>query len=104
MFRKRKLAYRWLDPYRINKVLPNKSIYILKEMDGIPIDGIYSEARLKKFVKREGEYILVGGEEEDIGDITENELEDPLKALLNPKRSKRIAQCFTTIEDMIDHI
>ena len=74
----------------MNKVLSNKSIYILKEMDGIPIDRIYLRTHFKKFVKRKGEYIPIK-DKEDIGNIIEDEFKNSLKVLLNLKRSKRIA-------------
>lgn len=58
-------------------------------MNRTPIDKIYSETYLKKFVKRKRKYILIEGKE-DIGNIIKNEFEDFFKILLNLKRSNRI--------------
>ena len=63
----------------------------MKEINGISIDRIYSGVCFKKFVKKKGEYILIGGKEKDMGDIIKDKLKNSLKALLNPKRNKWIA-------------
>ena len=83
--RERKLAYRWLGLHRVSKTLPEESTYLLEEMDRNPIDGTYLGSRLKKFIKRKGEYIPVGEEESSIY-VIEDELEDPLEISLNPEK------------------
>src|SRR5277367_6221027 len=59
MSQNRKLSYKWLGPYRIQKAILKKGTYILKEFDGTKLASTYSRNRLKKFVERHGFYILV---------------------------------------------
>jgi hypothetical protein len=55
----RKLAYKWLGPYRIRTAVSEKGTYILEEFDGTKLPRTYAGNRLKKFIKREGFYELV---------------------------------------------
>ena len=48
----RKLAFRWLGPYRILEQNVSKGTYILEELDGARLRGTYSGRRLKKFYPR----------------------------------------------------
>ena len=48
-----KLILRWLDLYRIQQVDQKKETYLLEELDGTLLYGIFSGNRLKKFVIRE---------------------------------------------------
>jgi hypothetical protein len=52
----RKLAYKWLGPYRIRTAVSEKGTYILEEFDETRLPGTYAGNCLKKFVKREGFY------------------------------------------------
>jgi len=65
MSRNRKLSYKWLGPYRVQKAIPEKGTYILEEFDGTALAGTYSGNRLKKFVERQRFYIPVTTEQED---------------------------------------
>jgi hypothetical protein len=59
MSRNRKLSYKWLGPYRVQKAIPDKGTYILEEFDRTTLAGTYSGNRLKKFVERHSFYVLV---------------------------------------------
>ncbi len=48
-----KLASRWLDLYRIQQTDQKKGTYLLEELDGTLLYGIFLNNRLKKFVVRE---------------------------------------------------
>src|SRR5580700_6047581 len=67
MSSEKKLAYKWIGPYRIRTAIPEKGTYILEEFDGTLLPGTFAGNRLKKFVKREGIYepeMLAGRSEE----------------------------------------
>ncbi|EPE32801.1 hypothetical protein GLAREA_07935 [Glarea lozoyensis ATCC 20868] len=49
-----KLGYRWLGPFRVARVVPNKRTYFLKELDRTRLNGTFASRRLKIFRKREG--------------------------------------------------
>lgn len=48
-----KLFFRWLGPYRICNAVKNKDTYILKELNGLHLAGIFAGDRLKKFYPRQ---------------------------------------------------
>ena len=52
----RKLAYKWLGPYRVRKAIPEKGTYELEEFDRTLLAGTYSRNRLKKFIMRNSLY------------------------------------------------
>ena len=52
----KKLAYKWMGPYRVRNAIPEKGTYELEEFDGTPVPGTHPGNRLKKFVRREGVY------------------------------------------------
>jgi hypothetical protein len=54
-----KLSFKWLRPYRVKKANTLKGTYILKEVNGTLLKGIYIKNRLKKFVYKGGTFILV---------------------------------------------
>lgn len=45
----RKLEYKWLDPYLIHEVIPNKETYQFKELDETPFAETVAGNRLKSF-------------------------------------------------------
>jgi len=59
MSQSRKLSYKWLGPYKVQKAIPNKGTYILEEFDKTELASTYSRNRLKKFVQRSRFYMLV---------------------------------------------
>ena len=61
----KKLAYKWMGPYRVRRAIPEKGTYELEEFDGTPIPGTHSGSRLKKFVKRKGFYETIDQSEEE---------------------------------------
>ena len=77
MSRSRRLSYKWLGPYRVQKAIPDKGTYILEEFDGTKLAGTYSGNRLKKFVVRNRFYIPVAAKSEDgEGSESSNSLEE----------------------------
>ena len=76
MSRNRKLSYRWLGPYRIQKAIPEKGTYILQEFDRTSLAGTYAGNRLKKFVKRNRFYIPIEDPEGQIGSESEESEQD----------------------------
>ena len=50
MSNKRKLQYRWMGPYRISEIRPNNH-FILQDVTGTPIRGVFHRDRLKAFIK-----------------------------------------------------
>ena len=81
-----KLAPRWLGLYRIQQADQEKGTYLLEELDGTLLYGIFLDNRLKKFVIREyyvyevdrsqGTASLEGREEENLFN-NNNQLEHP---------------------------
>jgi hypothetical protein len=106
MSRERKLSYKWLGPYRVQKAIPEKGTYILEEFDGTALAGTYSGNRLKKFVERQRFYIPVATEQEDSVSSEDDEersegsesAEEPEEAGIDdlletqPRRSGRLEQ------------
>jgi hypothetical protein len=54
-----KLSFKWLRPYRVRKANTLKGTYILKEINGTLLKGIYIKNRLKKFVYKGGTFIPI---------------------------------------------
>ena len=50
-----KLAFRWNEPFRIQRANSIKNIYILKEMNGTRLERTYADNRLKRFKTRDVE-------------------------------------------------
>jgi hypothetical protein len=59
-----KLSFKWLRPYRVKKANTLKGTYMLEEVDGTLLKGIYAGNRLKKFVYKGGTFIPVKQEVE----------------------------------------
>ena len=53
-----------MGPYYVRNAIPEKGPYELEELDGTPVLGTHLGNRLKKFVKRDGIYELVGQQSE----------------------------------------
>ena len=49
----RKLAFKWLGPYRISNAVKDKGTYMLEELDGLQLAGTFAGDRLKKFHPRQ---------------------------------------------------
>ena len=49
----RKLAFKWLGPYRISDAVRDKGTYMLEELDGSQLAGTFAGDRLKKFHPRQ---------------------------------------------------
>ena len=49
-----KLKNRWLGPYRIREIAEDRGTYLLDELDGTQLDGIFAGDRIKKFHPRHG--------------------------------------------------
>ncbi len=45
----RKLAFKWLGPYRISNAVKDKDTYMLEELDGLQLASTFAGDRLKKF-------------------------------------------------------
>lgn len=113
MSRNRKLSYKWLGPYRVQKAIPEKGTYILEEFDGTKLSGTYSGNRLKKFVERHGFYVPVAADREDSegsessddgGEPEESAVKEdsPLSVTPSvplPRRSNRIQQAASGSTD-----
>ena len=74
----RKLDNRWMGPYLIRMARLDLGTYLLDELDGTGLSGVYTGDRLKKFILREGikpedEEV---DEEEDNNNITSEESVD----------------------------
>ena len=50
----RKLDNRWMCPYLIRVACIHLGLYLLEELDGTELSGVYAGDRLKKFFQREG--------------------------------------------------
>ena len=59
MSQSRKLSYKWLSPYKVQKAILDKGTYILEEFNGTELASTYSRNRLKKFVQRSRFYMPV---------------------------------------------
>jgi hypothetical protein len=99
MSRNRKLSYKWLGPYRVQKAIPEKGTYILEEFDGTTLSGTYAGNRLKKFIEREGFYTPAatnhnesneGSEGSDDGNELGGSQERTPKPEMEPRRSNRL--------------
>ena len=55
-----KLVYKWIGPYYVHRAILEKSTYELEEFDRTPIPGTHLGNCLKKFVRHDGFYELVG--------------------------------------------
>ena len=74
----RKLDNSWMGPYLIRVARLDLGTYLLDELDGTELSGVYAGDRLKKFFQRQGiepedEEV---DEEEDNDDITSEESVD----------------------------
>ncbi len=49
----RKLAFKWLGPYRISNIVKDKGIYMLDELNRSRLAGTFADNRLKKFHPRQ---------------------------------------------------
>jgi len=92
MSRSRKLSYKWLGPYRVQKAVPNKGTYFLEEFDGTELASAYSSNRLKKFVQRSRFYMLVAMNADQDDSSSTDGIDNELLALDNSmvRRSARI--------------
>lgn len=52
-----KLPFRWLEPYQITDAVKEKGTYMLKELDGLRLAGIFAGDRLKRFHPRQRLYL-----------------------------------------------
>ena len=50
----KKLDNRWLGPYLIREARLDVGTYLLSELDGAKLNGVYAGDRLKRFFQREG--------------------------------------------------
>jgi len=68
-----KLSNKWLGPYRIRQIAQDRGTYLLEELDGTKLEGIYTGDRVKRFHRRYG----VESEDEDKAEsAVEEENED----------------------------
>jgi hypothetical protein len=58
------LDNRWSRPYLIEEVKESRGTYLLKELDGTLLDGVFPGERLKRFFPRRGVEDQPGVEEE----------------------------------------
>jgi len=49
-----KLSNKWLGPYRIRQITQDRGTYLLEELDGTKLEGIYAGDRVKRFHPRYG--------------------------------------------------
>ena len=70
-----KLKNRWNGPYKIREICQDRGTYLLSELDGTEMKGIYAGDRIKKFYARYG--VEDGGESEseaeDVEDMEDTE-------------------------------
>jgi len=64
-----KLKNRWNGPYKIREIRQDRGTYLLSELDGTEMKGIYAGDRIKKFNTRYG---VEGGESESEGENAED--------------------------------
>ena len=50
----KKLDNRWSGPYLINDLKESRGIYLLQELDGTMLEGVYPGEQLKRFFSRKG--------------------------------------------------
>jgi hypothetical protein len=68
-----KLFYKWLSLYKVQKAIPNKGTYFLKEFDSTELASSYSSNCLKKFIQRDRFYMLVAmGTDQDNDSSTDS--------------------------------
>jgi len=60
-----KLKNRWLGPYRIREIVEDRGTYLLDELDGTKLDGIFAGDRIKKFHPRYGVESVEDAEDAD---------------------------------------
>ena len=83
----KKLDNRWLGPYLIREARLDLGTYLLSELDGTKLNGVYAGDRLKRFFQREGIELDTAedaadkdaadnGLEEEVEEETDNELDD----------------------------
>lgn len=66
-----KLRYRWIRPYRVTSVDPDKRVYRLEQFDGTPLKGTYAGSRLKP-VHRVADQYESDNEEDSLDHIQGN--------------------------------
>jgi hypothetical protein len=71
-----KLKNKWLGPYRIKEVAEDRGTYLLEELDGTQLQGIYAGDRIKKFFERYGVDEVEEKEEREAEEEDEEEGED----------------------------
>ena len=64
----RKLDNLWMGPYLIRVARPDLGTYLLDELDGAELSGVYAGDRLKNFFQREG----IEPEDEEVDEEEEN--------------------------------
>ena len=64
-----KLSNKWLGPYRIRQIAQDRGTYLLEELDGTKLEGIYAGDRVKRFHPRYG----VESEDEDEAEDEDDE-------------------------------
>ena len=64
MSRKKKLLYRWLGLYHVREAVLEKGMYELEEFDETQVPRTHARNCLKKFVRCDGFYELVEGEDD----------------------------------------
>ena len=65
----RKLDNRWMGPHLIQVACIHLGLYLLEELDGTELSGVYDGDRLKKFFQREG----IGPEDEEVYEEENND-------------------------------
>ena len=78
-----------MGPYYVHKAILEKGTYELEEFDRTLVPSTHPRNQLKKFVKREGFYVLVDMEEEEESEAKE---EDVVMSDANKKISEAILQ------------
>ena len=69
----KKLVYKQIGPYYVQRAILKKGTYKLKEFNGTPILGTHLGNRLKKFVKRKGFYEIINQSKEEEEEQEEQE-------------------------------
>lgn len=70
-----KLAFKWLGPYRIAEIVPEKGTYLLKELNGTRLSGSIAGNRLKRFHPRQR--LDTVPEDAFDSETNEDDLDDP---------------------------
>ena len=74
----KKLDNPWLGPYLIKEARLDLGTYLLSELDGAKLNGVYAGDRLKRFFQREGieldeaENAAESGPEEEVEEETDD--------------------------------